>query len=423
VPLALVGLSHRTAPVEVRERLAFPGTEAGRALAALRGGGLEEAVLLATCNRTELYLNPSEEGALARVERFLEQAAGALPGPIGRYLYRRSGDDVALHLFRVVAGLDSMVLGEAEVQGQVREAYQRSATAEPSMTGAVLNRLFQTALSVGGRVRSETAVGEGTASVASVAVDLARKIFGDLRGKRVLVLGAGETAERVVASLAREGVEGVMVANRTYDRAVDLAERLHGRAVRMEEIIRALAESDIVVTSTSAPHPLITRAMVAEAHPGGLGRPLLVVDIAIPRDVEPGVGVMPNVFLYNVDDLQKILDESLDRRRDAAVAAEALVAREAEAFGNWHRALAVVPAIRALREHGERVRAREVERLLASMPELSAAGREELEAFSRRLLNQLLHDPTARLREAAEEGRAEEILAAVRQLTEGEDPK
>jgi len=189
----------------------------------------------------------------------------------------------------------------------------------------------------------------------------------------------------------------------------------------MEEITRALAECDIVVASTSAPHPLVTRAMVAEAHPSGLGRPLLMVDIAIPRDVDPEVGAMSNVFLYNVDDLQKILDESLDRRREAAVAAEALVAREAEAFGSWHRALAVVPAIRALREHGERVRARELERLLEGMPHLAGADREALERFSRRLLNQLLHEPTTRLREAAEEGRAEEILAAVRYLTEAED--
>jgi glutamyl-tRNA reductase len=191
----------------------------------------------------------------------------------------------------------------------------------------------------------------------------------------------------------------------------------------MEEITRALAECDIVLTSTSAPHPLVTRAMVAEAHPGGLGRPLLVVDIAIPRDVEPAVGAMPNVFLYNVDDLQKILDESLDRRREAAVEAEALVAREAEAFGSWHRALAVVPAIRALRDHGEIVRAREVERLLQGMPNLAPADREALDAFSRRLLNQLLHDPTTRLRAAAEEGRADEIVDAVRWLTEGKDAK
>src|SRR5688572_18820532 len=419
VPLALVGLRHRTAPVEVRERLAFPGGEAGRALAALRVDGLEEAVLLATCNRTELYLNPEEEGALARVESFLAQAAGTLPGPIGRYLYRRAGDEVALHLFRVVAGLDSMVLGEAEVQGQVREAYQRSAEAEPSMTGTVLNRLFQTALSVGGRVRSETSVGEGTASVASVAVDLARKIFGDLRGRRVLVLGAGDTAERVVATLGREGVQGVVVANRTYDRALDLAGRLSGRAVRLEEITRALADADIVLTSTSAPHPLITRANLAAAHPGGLARPLLMVDIAIPRDIEPEVGALPNVFLYNVDDLQKILDEVLDQRRAAAVAAEELVAKEASVFASWHRSLAAVPAIRALREHGDRLAAQEVERYMQRHPD---ADRSAIEALVRRVVNQMLHEPTARLREAAEEGRTEEIdeiVAGVRFLTEG----
>ena len=403
--LALVGLSHRTAPVEVRERLAFPGDQAERALAALRDGGVEEAVLIATCNRTELYLNPEAEGTLEHAAAFLTQSAGPLPVPLGRYLYYRTGDAVAPHLFRVAAGLDSMVLGEAEVQWQVREAYQRSAAAEPTMTGAVLNRLFQTALGVGGRVRSETSVGEGTASVASVAVELARKIFGDLRGRRILVLGAGETAELVVSALAREGVTGLTVANRTYDRALDLATRLHGRAVRLEEITRALAECDIVLTSTSAPHALITRGILAEARPGGVVRPMLMIDIAIPRDIEPEVGSLPDVFLYNVDDLQRILDETLDRRREAAVEAEALVAREAEAFAAWLRSLAAVPAIRELRERGERLRRQELERLLERMPHLSPADRAALEEFSRRLLNQLLHEPTTRLREAAEEGR------------------
>ena len=406
--LTLVGLSHHTAPVEVRERLAFPGGQAARALVALREAGVAEAVLLATCNRTELYLNPDSDAALARVEVFLAETAGPLPGSLGRYLYRRVGDEVALHLFRVVAGLDSMVVGEAEVQGQVRDAYQRSAATDPGMTGAVLNRLFQTALAVGGRVRSETSVGEGTASVASVAVDLARKIFGDLRGRRILLVGAGDTADRVVAALGREGVEGVMVANRTYDRALDLAGKLRGRALRLDETTRALADADIVLTSTSAPHPLITRAMLAEAHPGGLARPLLMVDIAIPRDVEPEVGGLPNVFLYNVDDLQRILDEHLDRRRAAAVPAEALVEREALAFARWQRSLEVV-------------RAREVEALLTRMGHLSEADRAAVEAFSRRLLNQLLHEPTTRLREAAEEGRADQMIETVRFLRGGED--
>lgn len=418
---ALVGLSHRTAPVEVRERLAFPGDEAAHALSGLHDAGVAQVVLLATCNRTELYFESGEEETFARAVDFLERAAGALPEPLPNYLYRHSGDSVALHLFRVVSGLDSMVPGEAEVQGQVREAYQRAAGSDPAMTGAVLNRLFQTALSVGGRVRSETAIGEGSASVASVAVELARKIFGDLRDRRVLVLGAGETAERMVASLGREGVQGVMVANRTYDRAVDLAERLHGRAVRMEEITRALADADIVLTSTSAPHFLVTASNLTAAYPAGVTSPLLMVDIAIPRDIDPELGGVADVFLYNVDDLQRILDESLDRRRVAAVDAESLIAREVEGFALWHRSLAVVPAIRALREHGERVRASEVARLIERMPHLSGADRDAVEAFSRRLLNQLLHEPTARLREAAEEGRGEEALAAVRHWGEGHD--
>jgi glutamyl-tRNA reductase len=418
VPLALVGLSHRTAPVEVRERLAFPGAEAEQALAALQREGVGEAVLLATCNRTELYLNPESDATLERVEAFLARTAGPLPGSLGRYLYRRTGDEVALHLFRVTSGLDSMVLGEAEVQGQVRDAYQRSAGSKPPMTAAVLNRLFQSALSVGGRVRSETSVSEGTASVASVAVELARKIFGELGGRRILLLGAGDTAELVVAALARRGVQGAVVANRTYERALELAAKLQGRAIRLEEIPAALAEVDMVLTSTSAPHPLITRRTVLEAHPGGVGRPLLMIDIAIPRDIEPEVATLPNVFLYNVDDLQRYLDEILDRRRTAAVAAEELVAREASAFGSWQRSLAAVPAIRALRDHGERVVAQEVERYLQRNPD---ADREEIEASFRRLVNQLLHEPTARLREAAEGGRTEEILTAVRFLTEGED--
>ena len=415
--LALVGLSHRTAPVEVRERLAFPGDEARLALDTLREAGVEEVVLLATCNRTEFYLNLDSDAALAQVEVVLAESAGPLPRPLQRYLYRCTGDEVAPHLFRVTAGLDSMVLGEAEVQGQVRAAYQRSAETEPPMTDAVLNRLFQTALSVGGRVRSETSLGEGTVSVASVAVELARKIFGDLGGLQILVVGAGDTSERVVTALGREGVEGVIVASRTYDRSLDLAGRLSGRAVRWEEVTRALAECDIVLTSTSAPHPLITRGTIAEAYPGGLSKALLMVDIAIPRDVEPEVGALPSVFLYNVDDLQKVLDETLDQRRTAAVAAEALVLGESQTFASWQRSLAVVPAIRGMRERGERIRAREVERILQRLPHLGAEDQAALEAFSRRLLNQLLHDPTVRLREAAKEGRAEEMVDPVRLLS------
>jgi glutamyl-tRNA reductase len=418
VSLTVIGVSHHTAPVEVRERFAFSPEEVNSALDALRPRArADEIVLVSTCNRTEFYLYPllgtRAEGV---VEAFLQQKAGPLPGPVGDFLYRHRGEAVARHLFRVSAGLDSLVTGEAEIQGQVREAYHRALEPEGhdgrSFTGPVLNRLFQTALSVGGRVRSETSIAEGAASVASVAVELARKIFGRLGGKRVLVLGAGEASELVVKALGREGVEGVVVANRTYARAADLAERLRGRAVQLEEIHAALAETDIVVSSTGAPHALITPKTLEQAFPGGLGRPLLLVDIAIPRDVAPEVGRDPRAFLYNVDDLRQIVDENLARRKDVLVDAEHIVDSEAAEFEAWFQSLEVVPAIRRLRERAEEMRAAEMARLAGRIEGLDPEVQDELEAFSRRLMNKLLHEPTVRIREGAAAGRGEDVLDA-----------
>ena len=425
MPLALVGVSHRTAPVEVRERFAYAPAEAAEALAALRREvGVEEAVLLSTCNRTEVYLYPAlGESTLEAVEAVLARKSGRLPAPVRSYLYHRRGPDAVRHLLRVAAGLDSLVLGEAEIQGQVREAYRRAAEgSDPPMTGTVLNRLFQAALAVGGRVRDETRLNEGSASVASVAVDLARKIFGDLEGKRVLVLGAGETSELVVQALARQGVEGVVVANRTYGRATDLAERLRGRAVRLERITAALAETDIVLASTAAPHPLVTPDTLREAFPKGVRHPLLLIDIAIPRDVDAAVGAEDNVFLYNVDDLHRILEDNLDRREGAAAEAEGIVQEGAREFEAWYRGLEVVPVIRALREGADRARARELERLLSSAGRWTEEDRAAIEAFSRRLLNKWLHEPTVRLRDGAAEGRGSEVLEAAHLLL-GIDPR
>ncbi|MBW3535496.1 MAG: glutamyl-tRNA reductase, partial [Gemmatimonadetes bacterium] len=424
MPLAMVGVSHHTAPVEVRERFAYTPAEAVEALRALRDEArVEEAVLLSTCNRTEVYLYPAlDDSKLDAVEAVLALKSGRLAQPVREYLYRRRGADAARHLFRVTAGLDSLVLGEAEIQGQVKEAYRRSSEdLDPPAVGTVLNRLFQTALSVGGQVREETRVNEGSASVASVAVDVAGKIFGDLRGKRVLVLGAGETSELVVRALGRQGVEGVVVANRTYARATSLAERLRGRAVRLERITAALANVDIVVASTAAPHPLITPDTLHEAFPRGVRHPLLVIDIAIPRDVDAAVGAEHNVFLYNVDDLHRILDENLDRRQGAVMEAEAIADEGARDFDAWYRGLAVVPVIRSLREGAERQRQREMERLLSSVEHWSDEERAAVEAFSRRLLNKWLHGPTVRLRDGAAEGRGAEVLEAAHLLL-GIDP-
>lgn len=414
--LAVLGVSHHTAPVEVRERFAFSGLEALEALRELRERvGVEEAVLVSTCNRTEIYLHPVEDEAVyGAAESLLQRNAGALPAPVTEYLYRQAGPDVPRHLFRVTAGLDSLVMGEAEIQGQIREAYERSAEAElePPLAGAVLHRLFQTALSVGGRVRSETPIGEGAASVASVAVELARKIFGQLRGRRVLVLGAGETGELVVEALDRHGVEGVLVANRTYDRAADLARRLHGRAVEIGELAGVLREVDIVVASTAAPHAIFTHRVLKEAFPDGVRESLLVIDIAVPRDVDPEVGEEPSVFLYNVDDLRKIVDETLEQRRDSRTAAEAIVEEGARDFLAWYATLDVVPVIRSLRSRGEAIRRAEMERLLGRLSGMSEEEKAEVEAFGRRLLNKLLHEPTVQVRKGAADGRAAEVVRA-----------
>jgi glutamyl-tRNA reductase len=424
--LAVVGVSHQTAPVEVRERFAYLEQDVPAALEALRrASGVEEAVLLSTCNRTELYFYPTlgpETVELA--ERMLAEKAGSLSRPVASYLYRHRDLEAVRHLFRVASGLDSLVMGESEIQGQVRDAYQIASGGEasPAHAGPVLNRLFQTALSVGGRVRSETPIGEGAASVASVAVELAKKIFGDLNGRRVMVLGAGSTAELVVEALGREGAHDVTVVNRTYERASDLAQRFKGRAVGLQELSGALRDADIVITSTAAPHAVLRMVTFSEAFPHGRSRPLLIVDIAIPRDVEPAMGDEANVFLYNIDDLRKLIDDTLERRQEAVAAADRIVLGAAHEFLSWFAGLEVVPVIRALREQADVVREAELARLL-SRPGLTDADREAIADFSQRLLNKLLHGPTVRLREGAANGRAAELVDLVRFLYGLDEPR
>jgi glutamyl-tRNA reductase len=422
MPVAVVGASHRTAPIELRERLAFGRAELADALPALAGEGGGEAVVLSTCNRTELYLATGDGGdAIERAETMLAGRLGISRGEVGRWLYVRRDRDAAQHLFRVAAGLDSMIVGEPQIQGQVREAYAAArdvAAGSGPVVGPALNRMFQSALGVGGRVRSETGLGIGAASVPSAAVELAKKIFGSLKGRRALVLGAGEMSEVTLECLRGEGVRTAVVANRTWERARELAEKWGGSAIHWEEFAGALGDVDIVICSTAAPVPVLTLERFRQALPKGPRRPLCIIDIAIPRDVETAVGERENVFLYNVDDLQQIVDASLHRRRAELPAAEAIVAEGVEEFWGWYASLAVVPTIRALRDHGERVRQEEVERALGRMRHLSPSDREAVDALTRSLLNKLLHAPTARLREAAGNGRGTGVLDTVRYLFE-----
>ena len=427
MPVAVVGVSHRTAPIEVRERFALGRAEIPAALLALAGEAGAEAVCLSTCNRTELYLSWPEGDALVEEARALLAArVGADSSQAARWLYVHRDRQAAQHLFRVAAGLDSMIVGEPQIQGQVKEAYAvaREVVGETGpVVGPGLNRLFQTAFNIGGRVRSETALGIGAASISSAAVDLAKKIFGSLKGRRALVLGAGEMSEVTLECLRGEGVRTAIVANRTWERARELAEKWGGTAIRWDDFGNALEQVDIVICSTAAPHPVLTRERLRRALPHGLRRPLCVIDIAIPRDVEPALGDEDNVFLYNLDDLQQVVDDALGRRRAELPAAEALVSAGVEEFWQWYAALAVVPTIRALRDRSEAVRQAEVDRALKALAHLSADDQRAIDALTRALTNKLLHAPTVRLRDAAGNGRGTGVIDTARYLFELDHPK
>ena len=420
MPFAVVGLSHRTAPVDVREKFAFSATELPDALAhVLENKGVAEAALVSTCNRTEFYLHLTDpELGIPYVIETLAQQADGLPRPAERYLYVKRGQEAVAHLYRVVSGLDSMVLGEVQIQGQVREAYDtaRSLTGRRQAVRAVFNRLFQSALSVGGRVRTETRLSEGAASVPSAAVDLAKKIFGSLRGRRGMVLGAGDMGELTLECLVGEGVTSVMVASRNMMRAQKVAEKFGGTSVSFSSFWDVLPNTDIVVTSTAAPHAMITLEEFRRRMPAKLKSPLFIIDIAIPRDVDPGVGELPNVFLYTIDDLQHIVTANVERRKAELPKAESIIEDEVDKFWRWYSGLRAVPLIKRLRERAEDMRRAELERTLGRLDHLSKADVERVDRLTRDLLQKLLHQPTARMRAAAEDGGQHDILEAARFL-------
>jgi glutamyl-tRNA reductase len=330
----------------------------------------------------------------------------------------KSGLDAVEHLFRVAAGLDSMVLGEVQIQGQVRDAYEtaRSLTGQRQAVHAVFNRLFQSALSVGGRVRTETRLSEGAASVPSAAVDLARKIFGSLRGRRGMVLGAGNMGELTLQCLVDEGVTSVIVTSRSLARAQNVADRLGGQAVSFSDFWGQLPDTDIVITSTSAPHAMLTLGDFQQRMPKKLKSPLFIVDIAIPRDVEPEIGDLPNVFLYTIDDLQQIVTANYERRKAELPRAQKIIDDEVQKFWRWYSGLQAVPLIKQLRDRAEQMRRSEVDRTLSQLDHLSDSDREKVERLSVSLLKKLLHHPTARMRAAAEDGREHDVLEAARFL-------
>jgi len=410
--LIVVGLNHRGAPLDIRERVAYRSSEVAPALETLREThGVREAVMLSTCNRTEVYFVESHTDATEAVWQELSARLG--PGvDASQYGYVRRDRDAAAHLFRVASGLDSMVLGEAQIHGQVRDAWEHCRV----HSGPVLNRLFQTSLSVAGRVRNETSIARGAASVSSASVQLAKQIFGSLAGKRAMVLGAGEMAELALECLGDQGVRTSIVANRTFERAAELAARYGAVPMHYDECWKALADVDVLVCSTAAPHAIVFVDHVRPALDSRGDRPLCILDIAMPRDVDPRVGELSNVFLYNLDDLQAVVSANLDRRQAELPTAEDLITGEVERFWQWVAGLAAVPVLTEMRAQMDTVRARELSEALRQLQHLSPNERAVIEELSRRLMNKFLHEPTVRLRAAAANGRGLGIVDAVRYL-------
>jgi glutamyl-tRNA reductase len=423
--LLALGASHKTASLDLRERLALPEGRATRTLEELTGhDAIHEAVAVFTCNRTELYLVAADAvGAESEALSILARQAEIRPTELLGSIYSLRGREAVRHLFCVSSGLESMIVGEAEIQGQVKRAYELALVA--GVTGPVSNRLFRDALATGKRARAETGIGRSQVSVSSVAVAQAQEFLGgELASRRVLVIGAGENAELAAKSLRERGVRTVFIANRRYDRALGLAQRFDGEAVSFDDLPDQLEQADIVVSSTGAPHQILGREeleIVAARRPG---RPLVLIDLAVPRDIDPDVADCPGIALYDMDDLQRAVASNVGGREAEAGHAGAIVDEETERFERWLRSLDVVPTISALRERGEQVVEHVVRENEPRFESLSEADRERLRAMARSIVSRLLHEPTLRLKDSVGDEASYRYVHALRELfdLEAEEP-
>ncbi len=397
--ILILGLNHKTATVDLRECLAFSDEQVESALQTLRAQpSISEVVLLSTCNRVEIIFaakNPAE--ALAEVKAFLSKAKTVPADSFEKTLYLHRGDQAVKHIFRVAASLDSMMVGEPQILGQVKEAY-RIATEQKS-SGVILNRLLHKTFFVAKRIRTETGIGNSAVSISYAAIELGRKIFGSLEGKKALLIGAGEMAELAVEHLIRHRVDAIYVANRTFERAVELAGQFKGHPVKFEEIPDTLSLVDIVISSTGSPDYVVTRPQLKPAMKERRNRPVFFIDIAVPRDIDPELNRLTNVYVYDIDDLNGIVDENIEDRSREAIKGERIVDEAAIRFRQWLENLSVVPTIKALREKVENITRAELDKTRGSQrfsPEQEAA----IERMTTAMVNKILHDPTLLLKTA-----------------------
>lgn len=412
--ILVIGLNHKIADVEVREKLAFQGEKGVEGLIRFRElPGIDEAMILSTCNRVELYANVHDvQRAAETIKSFLAAFHSLGRDSLDRSLYVYEGVTAVRHIFRVAASLDSMVIGEPQILGQLKDAFESALSRRT--TGTLLNRVMKKAISVAKRVRTETKIAENAVSISFAAVELAKKIFTDLSKRVFLLLGAGEMAELAAKHLISNGVREVLVSNRTFERACELARDFQGRAVRFEEFISELARTDIIICSTGAPHYILTKEQMQKVMRERKQRPVFIIDISVPRNIDPAINDLENVYLYNVDDLQGVVDSNLFERKREAEKAEKIIDEEVETFLKWWASLDSVPTIIALREKAEEIRKEELEKLFGKIQHIGPKEREAIEYMATALMNKLIHPPTAALKEDVEN--KEILVATIRRL-------
>jgi len=401
--IIVVGLNHNTADVEVREKVAFNESRLEEGLRRFRElPEVEEAVILSTCNRVELYANVKDTvKASESIKTFLSEFHDINRASLDKALYIHDDVNAIRHIFRVASSLDSMVIGEPQILGQLKEAFEIAL--EKKMTGILLNRLMKKAISVAKRVRRETRIAENAVSISFAAVELAKKIFTDLSEKVFMLLGAGEMAELAARHLMRNGVKEVIVANRSYGRACELAKEFNGRPVKLDDFLQEMVRSDIVICSTGAPHYILLKDQMQRVMKDRKQRPVFLIDISVPRNIDPKINDLDNVYLYNIDDLQGIVDANMFERKKEAEKAEKIIEEEIEPFLKWLSSLDSVPTIVALREKAEEIKREEFEKLMNRFPDMEEGQKKAIEYMASAIMNKLIHPPTVALKEDPED--------------------
>ncbi len=409
-----IGLNHKTADVDVREKLAFNGEKLEQGLLRIRQlPGVDEAIVLSTCNRVEIYSNVKEpEKAYHAIKAFLSDFHGLDSAALDRSLYLYRDRDAVKHAFRVGSSLDSMVVGEPQILGQLKDAFEFAL--ERKATGILLNRLMKKTISVAKRVRTDTKIAENAVSISFAAVELARKIFTDLPEKSFMLLGAGEMAELAAKHMMSFGVKSVTVANRTFERGCELAAEFNGRAIKFEDFLREMLHCDIIFCSTGAPTYVLHKEEMQRVMKERKQKPVFIIDISVPRNIDPGINDLDNVYLYDVDDLQGVVDTNIMERQKEAEKAEDIIEEEIESFQKWLASLDSVPTVVALRNKADDIKREELERLMNRLPGLGEKERKAIEYMANAITNKLIHPPTAALKDDVED--KDVLIAAVRKL-------